>query len=401
MLLTWAAHLTYHESMTARDIDSGGYRGTSPPPITMPQHGPRHLIDRPADLLTAAETLAAAPVLAIDAEFVAARSLEEHLPPRLALIQISDNAQCWVIDALRLNDLSPLQKALANPSIVKLFHDVGSDLRVLATRGLSVSHTIDLEAASRSIFGSHESSLQAMLQRACGLRLDKTLQRSDWTIRPLPSSMFQYAARDAETTYLLYVWLLEYYPWAIAFHEMQPEDPTPADLVAPWLAFFVQGERSFTPEIMEELGDEPNFADLTRDCLDALAVLPRPQWRVRVYRTAANLALTGVIPHMRLALKAPASEERAAAARALGRLRATEARDDLIAAENDPVYDVRKATLAALEQLDLPPRVVRFSHSGPIEETPAPDVAAEDAGPEPDWKAKLRGLLPPESESGN
>ena len=37
-----------------------------------------------------------------------------------------------------------------------------------------------------------------MLQRAFHYRLDKSLQRTDWTRRPLPPAMVAYAARDAE-----------------------------------------------------------------------------------------------------------------------------------------------------------------------------------------------------------
>ena len=89
----------------------------------------------------------------------------------------------------------------------------------MAERGLNVAHYFDLEATSRSIFGQHESSLAAMLQRAFHVRLDKSLQRTDWTRRPLPPAMVAYAARDAEMTLALYYWLNEHYSWALKLHE--------------------------------------------------------------------------------------------------------------------------------------------------------------------------------------
>ena len=122
----------------------------------------------------------------------------ETTGPRLALLQLAIASECYVVDALRLRDLEPLSAVVANADLPVLLHGAGADLRVMSERGLHVAHYFDLEATSRSIFGQHESSLAAMLQRAFNTRLDKTLQRTDWTRRPLPPAMIAYAARDAE-----------------------------------------------------------------------------------------------------------------------------------------------------------------------------------------------------------
>src|SRR5215469_18532167 len=110
-------------------------------------------------------------------------------------------------------------------------------MQVMAERGLSVAHYCDLEAASRSIFGQHESSLAAMLLRAFNVRLDKSLQRTNWTRRPLPSAMIAYAARDAEMTLALYYWLNEHFPWAWKLYDstnlLKP--------AAPWIEPFLRG----------------------------------------------------------------------------------------------------------------------------------------------------------------
>ena len=374
-------------TIRTRADDPGDFRGTTPPPDIPPPAGERHWVDRPADLAEAVRALNRAPLLAIDVEFVNARATDANSAPRLALIQIADAASphCYVIDALRLVDLSPLAEPFEQPDIIKIFHGVGSDLRVLAARELFVEHTLDIEAVSRTLFGSRESGLQAMLQRACGIRLDKTLQRSDWTQRPLPTAMFAYAARDAEMTLALTRWLNEHYRWAMDLYEFHPDDPEPTDLAAPWLATFIDGERTFPPELIEEVSE----AELTRDCIAALARVTRPTWRARIIRAAADLALAEMIPPALTALHARTGEERAAAARALGRLRATETRDALLTATSDPVFDVRRAAETALEQLDLPPRTGRFARA---------DAAESDAAPEPSpdtpWKAMLRDLLP-------
>ena len=372
--------------MTQQDEESGGYRGPTPPPDEAPTRSARHWIDRPVDLVAMSRLLSQAPVLAVDAEFVAARITDPTQVPRLALIQIADDQRCFVVDAQKLTDLSPLDSVMRHPAVLKIFHGVGSDLRVLRSRDLLVRHLLDLEAVSRAIFGQRESGLQAMLQRACGVRMDKTLQRSDWTQRPLPTAMYMYAARDAEMTFALYEWLRKHYLSATANYMERADDPAPEMLVAPWLAAFVQGERSFPQDLVNEMTEEV----LTHDCLAALEIISRPPWRARIFRAAADLVLQDIAPGAIQALGAWSAEERAAAARALGRLRVKSALGQLTATLDDPVHDVRKAAAVALEQLDLPPRPHRFTRalqaepiaeSGPTEESDAP------------WKSLLRDFF--------
>ncbi len=369
--------------------DPGDFRGVSPPPMFLPPVGARYLVDRPADLVIMARALAASPMLAVDAEFVSARPGAAHQTPRLALIQIASAAapQCFVVDALRLPDLSPLDECFDHPGILKIFHGVGSDLRVLGARGVRVTHTVDIEAVSRTLFGSRESGLQAMMLRACGAQLDKTLQRSDWTQRPLTTAMFAYAARDAEMTLALAQWLGEHYRWAMDLYEEHPDDPLPEDVAAPWLASFMAGDRSFSPEFIEAA----DATALAQECQAALAIVTKPAWRARILRAAADLVLPDVIPQALASLQARTGEERAAAARALGRLRAISTRAALDDALTDPVGDVRRAAVTALEQLPLPPRSLRFPRG---EVAPAEQPGDADAP----WKAALRGLLPPDDD---
>ena len=106
-------------------------------------------------MLAAVTVLKKASVIAIDAEFAQGRSHAQQQAqssaPRLALLQIAVDATCFVVDALRLNDLSPLATIVEDPSYSILLHGAGADLRVMADRGLEVAHYYDLEATSRSI----------------------------------------------------------------------------------------------------------------------------------------------------------------------------------------------------------------------------------------------------------
>lgn len=338
------------------DADAG-YLGSSAPPVAAPEWRSRLYIDRPADLHELVRTVNKASLLAIDAEFVQLRVRHVGDPShRLALLQfaIDDNHRTsWVVDTLRLYDLAPLRDPLESPKILKLFHGISADARMLASRGLVARHYLDLEAVSRSIFGQSESGLQAMLQRACGVRLDKSLQRADWGRRPLTTSMVAYAARDAQMTYVLYGWLRDNYPWALDLHEIAADESTPR--VADWLHPFLEGGRGRSVEMaVAEAGLSGKTPIVTRDLRDALAETHHPTQRIRLFRIIGELGLKGMADDLRPYLASLASEERATAARALGRLHDVDARPMLQSLTHDPVEDVRLAAHHALEHRTPP-----------------------------------------------
>lgn len=384
--------------------DATGYQGEIPPPLVPPMVPPGGgtwtYVERPEALARVADTLASVAVLAIDAEFVQVyRRGPDDPPHRLALLQLAGapgNQGAYVIDALRLADLSPLQRLLGNPAILKLFHGMGADVRVLATRELVARHTLDLEAASRSIFGSRESSLQHMLQRACGIRLDKSLQRSDWTRRPLLPAMLAYAARDATMTLALYHWLTLRFPWAVALHEMSA-DPAPL-AVADWLRPLVEGARGQRAEwAAAQAGLDGDRAQQSEDLRTALGAVRLPTLRARVIRFIGELDLTALAPGLHPLLADPAAEVRTAAARTLGRLRDASAEQPLRALLADPVQDVREAAQAGMAYLASGPRsraaapVSRATHEGAGRWTlESRDNASADGAGEAPWQAALR-----------
>jgi hypothetical protein len=377
---------------------SNGYLGEALPIEPLPTAGERFWIDRPEELVRVGERLRGAKVLAIDAEFITVNRREPDEPShRLALLQLAMPGSCFVIDAWRLVDLTPLQSAFADRTILKLFHGMGADTRVLADRQLFAKHTLDLEAVSRSIFGQRESGLAAMLGRAFGIRLDKSLQRSDWTRRPLPPAMIAYAARDAEATLALYEWLRRHYPWAVALYEDGLE-AVEWEAIALWLQPFVRGERAQTvAEAVLDAGLSSDQEALTRDCRAALRALRYPNLRNRVLRVVADLGLVGLMPEVCEMLTAPAAEERAAAARTLGKLRIAGAADLIRPLLSDPVADVRQAAQRALEWLNTPGSD-RVSFAGHYRVASGHWVVRADTQDEPDvdtddWRSALRTLL--------
>lgn len=379
----------------------GGYLGATPPPGQLPPRGQRVWIDHPEQLRKAIESLVQAPIIAIDAEFTQARShaQSEATGPRLALLQLAIEGECYVVDALRLRDLELLKTVVDDPVHAVLLHGAGADLRVMAERGLKVAHYFDLEATSRSIFGQHESSLAAMLQRAFNVHLDKSLQRTDWTRRPLPPAMVAYAARDAEMTLALYYWLKEHFAWALHLHESTNlQEP-----VADWIEPFLHGSMPFPADVVVteamKQGTVRDQEQVYIDCREALQTLSHPMRKSRLLRLITDLSLVKLIPEISPLLQAPTADERAAAARALSRLNIEETRELIMPLLQDPVQDVRKAAQTAVRfstsretrnAWAMPERRADGTRSWTVGET----VTSEDTNDgEDDWRARLRSFM--------
>src|SRR5947209_10680039 len=277
-----------------------GYLGPTPLTGKPPMKAERTWVDRPEQLLEAVDILKQAKVVAVDAEFSQVRSRAQGYVQtsshRMALLQLAIEGRCFVVDTLRLSDLSPLAAVVADPAIIVLLHGAGADMRVMAERGLTVAHYYDLEAASRSIFGQNESSLAAMLQRALNIRLDKSLQRTDWSRRPLPPAMVAYAARDAEMTLALYSWLLQHYAWALKLHEYTSQ----REPVVSWIEPFLRGTAVLSPDAAvaeaKAQGVIVDDAQVAADCRTGLATLTHALYRSRLLRVIAFLSLRLLVP---------------------------------------------------------------------------------------------------------
>ena len=357
-------------------------------------------VDRPEQLHQAVATLTQARVIAIDAEFMQVRMRKQgggnSSVPRLSLLQLAIEQHCFVVDTLRLNDLAPLKAVVENPEIIILLHGSGADIRVMTERGLRVAHYYDLEAACRSIFGQHESSLAAMLKRAFHMHLDKSLQRTDWTRRPLPPAMIAYAARDAEVTLALYGWLDQYYHDILQLHEY---NGTPLQ-VASWIEPFLRGNAPLSPDAAiadaQARGIIRNKAQVYVDCRAALQTLTHPMYRNRLLRLIADLSLSKLVPDLVPLLNAPTSDERAGSVRALGRLNAKMAHEHIAPLLHDPVYDVRKAAQSTLRHLSSSGKEqqrITLAHSGDGARRWATGEDEQISDGQHGWKGRLRSII--------
>ena len=149
-------------------------------------------VDTAAKLDTVANSLVQRKTVAVDME---ADSMH-HYKEKICLIQIATRKTCVIIDPLPIQDLSPLNSLFANPEIQKIFHGADYDVRSLYRDfSIRIRNLFDTELACRFL-GVPETGLDAVLSKRFNVQLDKRFQKKDWSRRPLPKEMIDYAAGD-------------------------------------------------------------------------------------------------------------------------------------------------------------------------------------------------------------
>jgi ribonuclease D len=211
---------------------------------------PAVYIDHDTDFQRLVSNLANEPLIAIDTESNSLYAYRE----RVCLVQISTRTADYIVDPLRVADLSPLGPLLSNPSIEKVFHAAEYDLLCLKRDyGFVVHNLFDTMVAAR-ILGRKLVGLHNLLADYCGVpQVDKSHQRDDWGQRPLPEDGLLYAQQDTH-----YLPALRNFLEA----ELQAADrmPESAEIFAEY-ADVQPTERSFDPDGFWRIGIP---ADLNR-----------------------------------------------------------------------------------------------------------------------------------------
>ncbi|QTA93081.1 ribonuclease D [Desulfonema magnum] len=120
-----------------------------------------------------------------------------HFKEKVCLLQIAAKQANIIIDPLQINDLSPLKPIFFRHDIRKIFHGADYDVRSLYRDfNIEINNLFDTQIACRFL-GIPETGLEAVLQKQFHISLDKKYQKKDWSQRPLPEDMMDYAAKDA------------------------------------------------------------------------------------------------------------------------------------------------------------------------------------------------------------
>ncbi len=149
------------------------------------------------------------PYITVDTEFVS----EKTYYPQLCLIQIAlpvkEEKGCteFIIDTLNPKlKLGRLKAIFQNPKILKIFHSAGADLEIfLNVFGDVPNPFFDTQVAAMFCGYGSQISYSNIVREICGLKLDKSMQFSNWSTRPLTQKQLEYAISDV--THLRQVYL--------------------------------------------------------------------------------------------------------------------------------------------------------------------------------------------------
>ena len=158
-------------------------------------------VTTPTDLAYVIDAVHAAPLVAVDTEFVR----ETTYFPQLCLIQVAAQECVACVDCLAHIDLEPLYATLLRPDCTWLVHSARQDLEVIWQRtGRLPARIVDTQIAAALTGMPPQIGLEGLLERTMGVVLGESLARTDWSRRPLPEAAVRYALDDVR--YLLPAW---------------------------------------------------------------------------------------------------------------------------------------------------------------------------------------------------
>ncbi|GAA6134502.1 ribonuclease D [Oceaniserpentilla sp. 4NH20-0058] len=136
--------------------------------------------------------------IALDSEFMRV----DTFYPKLALIQINDGDNTYLIDPLAITDWQPLQAVFTCQTVVKLLHSPSEDFDAFF-HNLDVlpEPMMDTQLAASMASMGGIMGYQKLVKALLDVDLEKGETRSDWLKRPLSDKQLHYAADDVE--YLL------------------------------------------------------------------------------------------------------------------------------------------------------------------------------------------------------
>lgn len=158
----------------------------------MPSSPTPQILDAPDAVDRFIDSIASSRVVAMDTEGASFHRFVD----RIYLIQISTAERHAIIDPLPIGAPARLGALLEAREVEVVFHDADYDLRLLhQDYGWRVTSIFDTRVAAQ-LLGIRAFGLAALLDAYFGIRLDKKHQRADWSMRPLPPEMLEYAAQD-------------------------------------------------------------------------------------------------------------------------------------------------------------------------------------------------------------
>jgi ribonuclease D len=131
--------------------------------------------------------------IALDSEFMRV----DTFYPKLALIQINDGRDTYLIDPLTISKWQPLCDVFTCPSIVKVLHSPSEDFDAFFHNlGVLPEPMLDTQLAASMASLGGIMGYQKLVKILLDVDLEKGETRSDWLQRPLSDNQLHYAADD-------------------------------------------------------------------------------------------------------------------------------------------------------------------------------------------------------------
>ncbi len=132
--------------------------------------------------------------IAVDTEFIRDRTYW----PKLCLVQIAGAEEARVIDALAPEiDLAPLVALMNDASVTKVFHAARQDVEIFFhISGRVPTPLFDTQIAAMVCGFGDSVAYERLAGALAGASIDKSQRVLDWSGRPLPRKMLDYALSD-------------------------------------------------------------------------------------------------------------------------------------------------------------------------------------------------------------
>lgn len=130
--------------------------------------------------------------IGLDTEFMRTNTFY----PRIGLLQISDNENCYLIDPLLISEWGSF-KELLQSEVTIVLHSCSEDLTLLYSfLGVVPENLFDTQLAAAFLNMGFSLSYQNLVLAVFDKEISKDETRSDWLKRPLTQNQLNYAAVD-------------------------------------------------------------------------------------------------------------------------------------------------------------------------------------------------------------
>ena len=161
-----------------------------------------HLIADTGSLRALCDRLAASRYITVDTEFM--RDITYW--PRLCLVQLASVDEAAAVDAMAPDiDLTPLFGLMRDPAVLKVFHAARQDIEIFYhLDGCVPGPVFDTQVAAMVCGFGDQVGYDRLVAKLARATIDKSQRFTDWSRRPLPRKMYDYAISDVTHLRVVY-----------------------------------------------------------------------------------------------------------------------------------------------------------------------------------------------------